>query len=149
MSQVRNHIGLNIFPSSKFFRNIPKFSRPLNSGIVESMNIPILVDRAGVSSMDAAVADAVARLLLFIYRSSLTNSSSVKFAVPPSSSFKSSLLYSVIFSDALQKTCTSRSFNSRIFQVPSLSVIRNPSSTGLMVTCYGLYWADDVSLTCR
>ena len=40
-------------------RKVPKFSRPLNSGIiVEDMNIPILVGWVGTAPMGAAVAGA-------------------------------------------------------------------------------------------
>ena len=78
-------------------RKVPRFSRPLNSGIVEGMNIAILVGWAGAVYMGAAVARAAARLLLSIYHSSLANCSSVKLAIPPSSSFeKLSLLCSAI-----------------------------------------------------
>ena len=80
-----------------FFKNVPKFSRPLNSGMVDGTNVPILVDQADASSMGAAVAGAVARPLFYIYRSSVANCSSVKFAVPLPSSFKNSLLCSTIF----------------------------------------------------
>ena len=79
------------------FKKVPKFSRPLNSGMVDGMNIPILVDGTGAFSMSAAVAGAVARPLRSIYRSNLAKISIVKFAVPLSNSFKNSLLCSAIF----------------------------------------------------
>ena len=75
----------------------------------------ILMDRADAFSIGAAVADAVARPLLSIYRSSLAKSASVKFAVLPSSSSNNYLLCSAIFNKVLQKTRASRSPSQRKF----------------------------------
>ena len=78
-------------------KKVAKFSRSRNSGTVEGINIPIVMDGAGAFSMGAAAAGAVARSLRSTYSLSLANSSSVEFAFPPFSSFRDSLLYSSIF----------------------------------------------------
>ena len=106
LCQALNHVGLEV---QHFFRNIPKLSRPLNSGII--VNVPMLKGWAGVSPMGAAVADAVAQPLLSIMmRSNLSSPQSVH---PSSAFWKFPYLASAIFYKVLQKTRTSRSPNSR------------------------------------
>ena len=103
------------------------------------MNIPILGDGAGAFSMGAAVAGAVSRSLRSIYCLSLANSSSVKSARPPSSSFKNC-------------SCTPPYFSTEVFQRGSkdstLSVLISLlSSTGRVRD--GPDGVGDVSLKCR
>ena len=127
-------------------KNVPKFSRPLNSGMVDRMSIQILVNRAGASSMGAAVAGAVARHLLSVYRSSLANSLSVTFAVPFQARSRTRSFALPSSAEVLQKTLTSRSPSLRNSRDSSLSVMRNPKLQGTYTARNGLDGAGDVSL---
>ena len=116
------------------FRNFFDVFRPVNSGIVEGVKIPILlVDRAGASSTGASVPGATSRPFLFIIMRS--NLSSLHPCILPACSrnFRTFPLHPSL----------------ELFTRPERPVALprvNPSSTRLMLTCYGLDRADDVSL---
>ena len=94
------------------------------------MNIPILVDGAGVLSMGAAAAGAVARSLRSTCSLSLANSSSEKFAT---SSFRESLLEPSTVLLLPQKFLAVEAPSSKVLQDPTLSVFRSPFSSTIRV----------------
>ena len=100
--------------------------------MVKDVNTPVLVGWAGAAPIGASIAGAAARPLLFIMRSNLENSSSIRetrcsFFKLVQETFRSSALPSLFpqYEVLLQNTRTSRSPNSRKSLVPSFSVIGN------------------------
>ena len=120
-------------------KKVTRFSRPRNSGTVEGMNIPMLVDGAGALSMSAAAAAAVTEPVRCMYSLSLARKSSWERLSFPSP-FENSLLDSSIFLLLPQKFLAVEVPNSKVLQHLSLSVCRSPLSSTIRVGD-GLHWS--------